>query len=104
MRCKSTLRADTALLDGVFARLASALCNPLSGLVNTSDHLVLALELREFRCDDTEYDVLVPGKVSKRLEATCARCIVFEVVGVDIKILNWSAAFHERTNAFIYLE
>ena len=87
MRCESTLRADTALLDGVLVRLASALCDPLSSLVDTSDHLFLVLELGELRCDDTEYDVLVLGKVSKRLEASSTGCVVFEVVGIDVQIL-----------------
>lgn len=42
-------------------RLASALCDPVRGLVDTGDHLVLALQFRELRCDHAENDGLVLG-------------------------------------------
>lgn len=104
MRRKPTLRAHAALLNGVLARLASALCDPVGSLVDASDHLLLAFKLRELRCDDTKYDVLVLGEVSKRLEATGTRRIVFEVVGVDIEVLWWLVTFLHRIDLLTYLE
>lgn len=88
VRCKTTLRADTALLDGVLSRLTSALRNPVCSLVDTRDHIVLVLQLRELRCDHTQDHVLVLGKVRKRLEATSTRCVVLEVVSVDVEVLH----------------
>jgi hypothetical protein len=107
VRREPALRTDAALLDSVLARLSRALCDPISGLVDTSDHLVLVLELGELRCDDTEDDVLVLGQVGERLEATGTGCVVFEVVGVDVQVLlmlaaRFDAAMSARTwNSFL---
>jgi hypothetical protein len=87
VRCKPALRADTALLDSILARLPGALCNPISSLIDTSDHLILVLELGELRSDDAENNVLVLGQVRERLEASGAGCVVFEIVGVDVQVL-----------------
>lgn len=88
MRCESTLWTDTALLKSILARLACAFCNPISSLVDTSNHFILALELGEFRSDDTEHNVFILRKICKRFEAAGTGCIVFEIIGVDVQVLQ----------------
>src|SRR5947209_2991814 len=90
MRGKTTLRTNTTLLDCIFMRLTSALGDPIGGLIDASDHFILILELREFRGDDAENDVLVLWKMGQRLETTCTRRVVFEIVCVDIEVLKRS--------------
>lgn len=87
MRCKPTLRTDTALLKCVLARLPSALGDPIGSLVDASNHLVLVLESRKFRRHNAENNVLVLGEVGERLEAAGAGGIVFKVVCVYIEVL-----------------
>jgi hypothetical protein len=55
------LWTDAALLDSVLATLTGALCDPVSGLVDTGNHLVLVLEFGELGGDDAEDNVLVFG-------------------------------------------
>jgi hypothetical protein len=74
-------------LQGIFLGLASSLGDKVGSLVDTSNHLVLVFEFREFRGDDAEDDVLVLGQVGKRLETASARSVVFEIVCVYIKVL-----------------
>jgi hypothetical protein len=88
VRCKTTLRADAALLDRILSRLSSALCNPVGGLVNTGNHLILVFKSGEFGGDHTKNDILVLREVGKRLEATSASRVVLKVVGVDVKVLQ----------------
>lgn len=87
VRCESTLWTNAALLESILARLPCAFRNPISGLVDTSDHFVFTLELGEFRGDDTKNDVFVLRKIRKRLEAAGTGGIVFEVICVDVQVL-----------------
>lgn len=68
--------------------MAGTLSDPVGGLVDTSNHFVLVLELGELGCDDTENDVLVLGKVRKWLETTGTRRVVFKVVCVNVEVLT----------------
>lgn len=87
MRCETALGADTALLDSILTGLTSALCDPVSGLVDASNHLILALELRKLRRDDAKHDILVFREVCERLKASGTGSVVFEIVGVDVQVL-----------------
>lgn len=104
MRRESALRAYAALLDSVLTRLSCALCDPVSGLVDASDHLVLALELGELRCDNAEDNVLVLRQVGERLEASGTGRVVFEVVGVNVQVLLTLAGRSGRSRGVKYLE
>lgn len=85
---KSTLRTDTDLIKRSFERNVIAFGNVLGSVDDTPLHLLHILELGELAGDDTEYDILMGGKELKRLEATRARGIVFQVVGVHVELLE----------------
>lgn len=88
MGSKSTLGTDTDLIKSSFERNIIAFGNELGSIDNTPLHLLLILELSELAGDDTEDDVLMGGKELKRFEATCARGIVLQVVGVHVELLE----------------
>lgn len=88
MRREPALRADAALLDSVLARLTGTLCDPIGSLVDTRNHLVLVLELGELRCNYAKNDILVLWQVLERLKTTSARCVILEVVCVDVQVLE----------------
>jgi hypothetical protein len=96
VRCETALGTNTTLLDRIFSRLSSTLCDPVGSLVDASNHLVLVLESGELGGDYTKNDVLVLGEVGKGLEATSARRVILEVVSVNVKVLQALAASSER--------
>ena len=88
MRTEATLRTHTNPLERLLDRLPTALGHPLRRAQDALLHFLLVLELRELGADNADDDVLVLGEVLQGLEATGAGGVVFEVEGVDSKVLE----------------
>lgn len=85
---KPTLRANTNLLQSLLSSDTVALGDELSGLVHPLLHLLLVLQLGELAGHHSQDHVLVFGELLERLEASSARGVVLEVVGVDVEFLK----------------
>jgi hypothetical protein len=92
MASKAALWAHADLAQSLLLADAIALSNEVGGLHDAGNHLVGVLKSRELGSDDAENDVLVAWEMLERLEAAGARGVIFEVVGVYVKVLEeWSA-------------
>jgi hypothetical protein len=88
VRSKTTLRRNTHTLQSLLSRLPTALGNEISSLVHSLYHLLLVLQLRELASNNTQDNILVLGQMLQRLETSCARGIVLEVISIHIQILE----------------
>src|SRR5205085_9926108 len=84
------LRNQVARCDGGEAALR-AQCKILQryiqrGLVDSSPQFILGFQPRFLCRDQSEYDALVFWNHSQRLKTSCALGIVFQQVGVDVKM------------------
>ena len=88
MASKSALRADTTPLEGLLPALSLPLCHDIRCIVNTLLQLLLIFQLRKLARHNTKNDVLVLRQMGEWLEASGARRIVLEVVGVHVHLLE----------------
>ena len=88
MRRKSALRAHTDRIQGLLSRLSASLGNEVSSLVDPRNHLIFVLEFGEFGGYNAEDDVFVLWEVSEGLETASTGCVIFEVVCVDVEVLD----------------
>lgn len=85
---KTTLRANTKLVQGLLGGDTVTLCDELGCLVDALLHLLLVLQLRELAGHHTQDHVLVLGEFLQRLEASSTGSVVLKVVSVDVKFLE----------------
>ena len=88
MTRKSTLRTHAYPLQRFFPGLSIPFCNLLRRLENPLFQYLHPLHRGELARDQSQHDVFVPGQRSERLEPSCARSVVFEIVCVDVEILE----------------
>jgi hypothetical protein len=84
----SALWADAQSLQCLLLRLARSLRDKFGSFVDSLDEVFLLLELGELGADETENRTLVLGQVSEGFEASSAFGVVFEVVAVDVELVE----------------
>ena len=85
---KTTLRANTQLVQSLLRGDTVTLCDELGSLVDALLRLLLVLQLRELASHHTQDHVLVLGEFLQRLEASSTSSVVLKVVSVDVKLLE----------------
>ena len=88
MTRKPTLRTNTHPLQRLPHTLSTTLRNKLRSLQNPPLHLLQILQRRKFTRNDAQNHILVFRERLQRFEAAGARGVVFEVVRVDVEVLE----------------
>jgi hypothetical protein len=86
VRAEATLWADGYALERLLARLAAALGDKVSGLVDALLDFLLVLELPQLGADGANDNVLILGEELERLKATGTLRVILQVESVHLEV------------------
>lgn len=88
VRSKSTLRANTDLVQSSLNRDVVTLGNDLGSIEHAGLHLLLVLHSGKLAGDNAQDDILVWWQVLEGLETTGTLGVVLQVIGVHVQLLE----------------
>lgn len=83
-----TLWTDSNSFQRFLPGLVRPFGDEVGSFIDSSLHLFFILELRPFRADDSDDDILVLRQALERLEPTGPLCVIFKVECVHVEILE----------------